>query len=493
VRLFYLLFTLFLIAGFAPDAQAAKNHKYASFVMDAETGMILHQRYADKVLHPASLTKMMTLLMVFEAIDKGDLELSDRITMTKHAASMIPSKIGLPAGATIRVEDAIYSLVTKSANDVAAAIGDHLAGSEDRFGRLMTSRARDIGMSNTTFRNASGLHDPKQVSTARDMAKLARYMLVRYPHYYDYFSTRQFTYRGKTYNNHNRLMNSYEGMDGFKTGYISASGFNLVASAVRGNRRIIGVVFGGRSSQTRNAHMAELLDKGFDRLKDIRIAQAPVPPRKPHVITASAAGSSSAFNSFTSLSSLERRSQRSPSQQENYTALTRALQSGAFGEMIGQGDYDPAITKRLETGLIAVSVHKGEYEPDEDPPTHLEKSIRNVGHAVLSRMISGQNNKKVSEIEPEAGNTRRYRPASFTPPNSWSIQIGAYTSRVATDQALANAIKQLPSSFSSVRPSAVPLRTAEGVLFRARLNGLSQSEAVKACRYFRDCLTIAPQ
>ena len=277
-------------------AHAAKNNKYASFVMDADTGQVLHSRYADKKLHPASLTKAMTLLMAFDAIESGEADYNTRIRISKHAASMVPSKLDLPVGSSIKMKDAIYALVTKSANDVAAAMGEHLAGSEYRFARQMNRKAREIGMTGTNFKNASGLHHKDQVTTARDMAKMADYIIQNYPTYYRFFATKEFTYRGKTYRNHNRLMQTYKGMDGMKTGYINASGFNLVASAKRGNRRLIGVVFGGRTSQSRNAHMAELLDKAFKTPQSKRrdyimarankIQNAPIPQRKPGIVTA---------------------------------------------------------------------------------------------------------------------------------------------------------------------------------------------------------------
>lgn len=241
----------------------AENKKYADIVMDAVTGEILHQRNADKPLHPASLTKMMTLLMTFDALEDGRIHLNDRIPVSAHAASMVPSKLGLKPGSTIRVEDAIYALVTKSANDVAVTLAESLGGTERRFAGMMTRRAKALGMSQTNFRNASGLHHSAQVSTARDMARLARYIIRERSRYYGYFSTKSFTYKGDTYHNHNRLMGTYRGMDGMKTGYTVPSGFNLVASAVRGDRRLIGVVFGGRSAASRNARMAALLDEAF--------------------------------------------------------------------------------------------------------------------------------------------------------------------------------------------------------------------------------------
>lgn len=296
------LMAVLLVLAAVP-AQAEPNPRYAALIMDADTGVILHQSNADKNLHPASLVKMMTLLMAFDALQAGRIRLSDRITVSQHAASMQPSKIGIPPGGSIGVEDAIYALVTKSANDIAVAMGEKLGGTESQFAAMMTRRAREIGMTKTTFKNASGLHNPGQVTTARDQAKLARYIIKTYPHYYRYFSTKNFNYRGASYHNHNRLMSTYKGMDGMKTGFIGPSGFNLVASAVRGDRRLIGVVFGGRTAASRNARMAELLDSGFAELgvgKDagntVVVANAankgkvpPKPDRKPESIAQLAA------------------------------------------------------------------------------------------------------------------------------------------------------------------------------------------------------------
>lgn len=495
---FFIFIGLVAFLSFGSPAHA--NSKYSSVVIEADTGLVLHQRHADKVLHPASLTKMMTLVLTFEALDAGKIRLKDRIRISKHAASMVPSKLDLPVGSRIRVEDAIYALVTKSANDVAVALAEHLGRTESNFAKRMTNRARSIGMKNTTFRNASGLHHKRQVSTARDMAKLAQYILKRYPHYYSYFSTKQFTYRGKTYRNHNRLLGSYSGMDGFKTGYISASGFNLVASAKRNGQRIIGVVYGGRSSKTRNAHMRKLLDRGFDRVKTLRIAKAyraPVPERKPLPVraVASSVQADPSRSGFTSLASLNTRTKvevpgarKRPSWAE---LNTQALQKQYFSEMIGEGDFDPAVSKRLETGLLAVAVHKGDYVPNPQPASPLETTVRNAGHALISRMARNPRAKiDPASIEPRAGNIAGANLASQA---HWQVQIGAYNSRVATDNALRAAKSKLPRSLSHATPVAVPLQTSDGVLFRARLSGFDQKQADQACKIFKDCITVAPQ
>jgi D-alanyl-D-alanine carboxypeptidase len=240
---------------------------YASIVVDAETGKVLHEANPDKRNHPASLTKMMTLYMLFEAMDQGKVTLDTRLKVSKRAAAMAPSKMGLAPGSTIQVRDAIPALVIKSANDVAAVVAENLGGgSEAKFSQQMTTKAHAMGMRNTVFKNASGLPNKGQISSARDMAILAQRLMTDYPQHYHYFSAGSFTYAGQTINSHNRLMQSYAGADGLKTGYTAASGFNLATSAKRDNRRIIGVVLGGTSAKSRDMHMASLLDNGFARM-----------------------------------------------------------------------------------------------------------------------------------------------------------------------------------------------------------------------------------
>jgi len=247
-------------------APATVQAKYASYVIDAETGTVLHQINADTRNYPASLTKMMTLYMVFEALEDGRIRLEQKLKISARAARQPSSKLGLSKGGKITYEEAILAIVTKSANDVATAIGENLGGTERKFALSMTSRARAIGMSRTTFRNASGLPHRGQLSTAKDMATLALRLLKDFPQYYFYFSTKTFSHKGLVHKNHNALLKTYKGTDGIKTGYIRASGFNLVASVERNGQRLIGVVFGGRTSRARDKHMAKLLNKSYDKL-----------------------------------------------------------------------------------------------------------------------------------------------------------------------------------------------------------------------------------
>ncbi|MBX2834328.1 MAG: D-alanyl-D-alanine carboxypeptidase [Micavibrio sp.] len=465
-----LLITSFII--FSSAAAFAKgNPRYASIIMDAQSGVILEEQRADKPLHPASLTKIMTLMMLFDAVNSGKLSLNSRIPMTTYAASKPPSKIGLKPGETIKVKDAIGTLVTKSANDIATAVGDYLGGSEKGFARMMNRKAIQIGMTRTTFVNASGLHHPRQISTARDMAKLARYIILNYPKEYRYFSMTNFNYNGKNYHNHNRLLGKYAGMDGIKTGYVNASGFNLVASAVKGNRRIIAVVFGGRTSQTRNAHMEVLLDRGFKKMGQVRIAstpaptttvanltliEPPIPGRKPAVLGAIAAITNASEQGGQKLAAL------SPSVNDNFKSL------------LGEGDSDPSEVLRVQAGLSAISSYS---------------QVKGFGTHVPVLETSNDHTQKSADQMP--AHMRQNTSSSRLEP--WSVQIGAFNSRAATDKAIHNTLRTLPAPFSSAQPLVAPLQTQQGWLFRARLSGFSKDEAYAVCKHISECLPIAPR
>jgi D-alanyl-D-alanine carboxypeptidase len=250
----------------APARAQIGSGRYAAIVTEAGTGNVLIAANPDEPRHPASLTKMMTLYLVFEALRDRRLTLDELVPVSAHAASQAPSKLGLLPSTRITVEQAILGLVTKSANDAAAALGEMLGGDEDRFAQMMTLRARALGMTRTVFRNASGLPDAAQISTARDLALLARHLVEDFPAQYRYFSTPSFQFHGQTILNHDHLLQTYPGADGIKTGYTEASGFNLVTSAVRGEVRLIGVVLGAAHPGERDQHMQRLLDQGFELL-----------------------------------------------------------------------------------------------------------------------------------------------------------------------------------------------------------------------------------
>lgn len=266
----FILFTVICLFNISFPTSAFAR-KYASIVIDAKTGKVYHQANADGITHPASLTKMMTLYLTFKALREQKLKLNQKLYVSHHAARQAPSKLGLTPGTTITVKQAILALVTKSANDAAVVLGESLGkGSEQLFSLLMTKEAQRIGMTRTIFKNASGLPHIKQITTARDMAILSLMLYKDFPEYFRYFKEQSFVYNGQTHRNHNKLLGKIKGVDGIKTGFINASGFNLAASVVRNNHRIIAVVMGGQTSKSRDRHMTELLERTYSQVANKR-------------------------------------------------------------------------------------------------------------------------------------------------------------------------------------------------------------------------------
>jgi D-alanyl-D-alanine carboxypeptidase len=256
------------------EARESYNPQFSSIIVDGNSGATLSATSPDASRHPASLTKIMTLYLLFERLEAGKMKLDSEMQVSEHASEQAPTKLGLKPGQTIRVEDAINGLVTRSANDAAVVIAEAIAGDEDDFAKLMTRKARALGMSRTTYRNASGLPDDAQVTTARDQSTLGRAIQDRFPSHYRYFSTQVFNYHGQSIRNHNHLLGSVEGVDGIKTGYTEASGFNLVTSMRRGNRHLVGVVMGGRSGGSRDATMRSLLAENLEKASTKRTVAA---------------------------------------------------------------------------------------------------------------------------------------------------------------------------------------------------------------------------
>ena len=269
---------------------SSAHAKYASFIINENTKRIYHNANADTRNYPASLTKIMTLYLVFDALKSKKISMNSKFTVSKRATRQPPSKLNLSAGSNITVKNAILALVTKSANDVATVIAENLGKSERNFAKLMTRKAKKLGMTRTTFRNASGLPNRGQLSTARDMATLGIAIRKNHPKFFKLFKTKSFIYKGIKYTNHNNLLGSYSGTDGIKTGYTNASGFNLVASVERNGQRIIGVVFGGKKARSRDKHMVTLLNKYFKTSLSkplVRIAKpSELPKTRPKIVLA---------------------------------------------------------------------------------------------------------------------------------------------------------------------------------------------------------------
>ena len=532
-----------LVIGFT-DAEAAtkkkkkaakpsQNQLYSAIIVDAQNGEILLARAADSNRHPASLTKIMTLYMTFDAIKEGSLSLNDRISISKHAASMSPSKLGLRPGQTIRVEDAIKAIVTKSANDIAAALGERLGGTERAFASRMTRRAHAIGMSRTTFRNASGLPDPQQVTTARDMAKLAMALLRDFPDQYHYFGIRNFEYKGAVMRNHNRLLGEYPGLDGIKTGYINASGFNLVASAKQNGHRLIGVVFGGATWKSRNDHMVKLLDEGFADLKQRKpnqiqeasisnrkdVTPAP-PPMYEDAAGVGDAGETPADNTAATMASTDDDAEDAayaPQNSRQISSMIDAAQAETqtHGTSFAGANLPPIASQRpaqVATAAItqkhvpSPSITKVKSNKPSAPASAPAKTTRTAtthsradddadGAYKAPTMPAGAARTVMQLRIPRAQvpvGAASTQIASASLANGWSVQVGAFQSRAMTDQALRTAQSRLPSELQFGQPVIIPQSTGQGLIFRARLQGFSEIQANAACAKLGSCVVVSP-
>ncbi len=489
----------------AGKSKAAKPQpdRYGSIVIDAQSGYVLSEKNPDKKLFPASLTKMMTLYLTFEAIEKGTLTKSQRIPVSANAQYQPPSKLGLEAGYSIRVEDGILALVTRSANDAAVVLGEAVGGSQSRFARLMTFKAQQLGMRNTRFANASGLHDPEQYSSPRDMAILSQALMRDFPRYYRYFSTPSFTYNGITSLNHNKLMATYPGMDGLKTGYVYASGYNLAASAVQGNKRLIGVVFGGRTSASRNSTMRDLLDAGFERMKDPRVLAA-IDKR----LEAARGGMPK-----------RKTAKNEPTRMQPRTARTQTnLDAPSFSPMgmsTEEGDSQEQAAAQLAAAPTSTEMPPGAAPRAafHDTKPAVTDQYQPVGRPALAPMtahltapLPRKSPAAAAPAKPAAVKQSSSQPTTLRQPaattvasigagGGWAIQIGAFADQNAGMTALKSAHQKLPAALTSkTRYIIAPLQTNKGVIYRARLSGLQQSEANSACKLLQGaCIVMAVQ
>lgn len=429
----------------SPEALAAKKKrsaaapKYAALVIHADSGAVLFERYPDAKRYPASLTKMMTLYLLFEEIESGRLNLDSDLTVSAQAAGQPPSKLGLAAGATIDVETAIEALVVKSANDVAVVVAESISGSEWKFAQAMTAKAQALGMRNTTFKNASGLPNSKQMTTARDLAILSQRLIQDHPQYFPYFNLQEFAWNGHTYRTHNALVRTFEGADGLKTGYTQRSGFNLASTAARDGTRLIGVVLGGRSVRTRDAHMKEILTTAF---ADVAA--------KPALIAA-----------------LHR---ETPTPRLKPTLVAELERKNAVPTVAGNEEL------RRELSIAAASF--GPIGLSTDEPTD-----------EIGALIAGAQSDDFNEYE-------RVRLSALTPADDflgegdfddlrqWSVQIGAYSTKDMAQKELEAAA--IASGLVTRVRSVAPMPKGDGsTLYRARFTHLSESDAEAACARIR--------
>ena len=438
---------------------------YAAMVMDARTGEVLHARNADTRLHPASLTKMMTLYVAFEAIERGEISLDKKVRISKNAASEPPSKLGLRAGQRIALRYLIRAAAVKSANDAATAIGEAISGSEAKFARRMNRTAKALGMTRTTFKNAHGLTEKGHMSTARDMTILGRHVLYDYPQYYNLFS-RTSTHAGvKTVHNTNRrLLGNYRGADGIKTGYTRAAGFNLVASAERGNERVIATVFGGKSSTSRNARVAELLNMGFRR------APSRAPVRKPKAPVYAAAESSAATHGGAGktirVSGAVKKSLR-PRTRPGAQPVLVAAAKPTDDQVVSQNDIAAALVA-ADVGAKPIDAEQTVAQSVTPQPT-LVKSVRPAVRPRVMAMVKPQKQVPTQQIV-----TR----ATSSGGRHWGVNVGRYTSRFKAQKVLLQtALTEMSTLDGSLRKV---VRSPRG--FDANFLGMDKDTAEMACR-----------
>ncbi|KJV08498.1 hypothetical protein VZ95_17405 [Elstera litoralis] len=409
----------------ATFAQAAPDRS-AALIMDYSSGTTLHAHNADEPRHPASLTKMMTLFMAFEAIQQGRLSMDQKLLVSQFASEQDPTKLGLRPGSTILVRDAVLGLVTKSANDAAVTLAENMAGSEPAFARQMTQRARRLGMNSTLFANASGLPNDAQITTARDMAVLGRALIRDFPEFYPLFSTKNFVYQGRVHPNHNRLMNVYDGMDGIKTGFIRASGFNLVASAKRDGRRLVGAVFGGTSPGQRDQLMAKLMDAGFS---GTLVAVKDDMATKRNLVAAM----DEPKQTFTPVSA------------NSSTRLPTRPTGGAT--------------------ITPVSATLGRVAAPVQTPTALDTRAPKPATA------------QPVSLKPQG------KPTAGKPQGGWAIQVGAFATGSAAQKAAQTATAGAKATLGQGTIAVAEGKDGKGArVYRARIAGLSEKEARDACQ-----------
>ena len=442
----------------------ASAASYSALVVDARTGRTLYQENARELRHPASLTKMMTLYLVFDAFERGRLSPYQRLWVSDRAAAQPPTKLGLKPGQTITAREAIYGLVTKSANDAAVVIAEALGNTEPQFAMMMTSQARLLGMNQTAFYNASGLHDSRQVTTAWDMYQLAIALQRDFPQHYYYFSTPNFYFNNRMHANHNKLLKNYYGVDGIKTGYTRASGFNLVASATRNGQRIIGVVLGGSSASSRDANMRDMLDQGFATLAN--------PLSAPGIMMTRYSAPTPAYPPSTSQPA---RFSNRPEPGINPIRPTAAAWSAptqTFSPRQARQDTeDEAYSDDRESSASAilltnrdgrvVSNRAAFTAPDRTSPTSIASSDRSGGN-----------------------------------PN-WELQVGAFSEVAAAREQFARIYDTVPKQLLlRARAAVVPFASNGRTLYRARFNNLTATEAGAVCQALKQkqikCVLVGP-
>jgi len=453
-----LAFAVMMTPAQAPLAQSQDNARYAAIVVDAESGEVLFARHADSRRYPASITKVMTLYLAFEALSEGKIRLDDVITVSPRAASQPPSKLGLAAGQTITVDDAMRATAVRSANDMAMALAEHIGGSQDRFAAQMTLKARELGMTQTRYVNPNGLPDARQLTSARDLAILARAVMRDYPQYYRYFGLHDWAYNGRDYRNTNGLLRGGVGYDGMKTGYTNASGYNLAASAVRDGRRLITIVLGGRSTASRNAHVAALMDTGFEveraraRGESIQVAQTFFEAR--------------GFGLGA----------------ENSGPVEYASASETEDGETGVGSSAPAAGGIAYAALAASPPAPLRSSPAPERPAPVERP------ADVTAILNGG-----SLAAPPRPRPLPAREPARAAAGRWSVQVGAFRDETVARDWLTEVNRRFRAQFTAAERT---VQNAEG-WYRSRFTGMSEQSAQAACAALAErrvtCMVIRPQ
>jgi D-alanyl-D-alanine carboxypeptidase len=469
-------------------AAAVYAPPYSDIVVDVNSGAELHSTNPDSLRHPASLTKIMTLYLLFEKLEAGKLKLDTPLSVSARAAKQEPSKLGLKPGQAIEVEDAIKAIVTRSANDVAVVIAEAIGGDEDSFGKLMTRKARALGMSRTVYINASGLPDEDQITTARDQAILGRAIQERFPRFYTYFSTTAFRYRGNTIGNHNRLLGKVAGVDGIKTGYTHASGFNLVTSIRRGNRQLVAVVLGGRTGSQRDARMRDLLDEyvvvaSTKRTAPMIAEAAPTAePAAPRTVVQRFAAAmitpAKADPAPTAAIPLPRPAPGSndpiqPLSVKTVSVKPAAIKTASLGPM--PGSAPPA-------SIRVTAAAQGKAGPElayADPGLPAPASGRSDALGALTEKIASA---APNELPLHAAMPS---PQRSVHPSGWMIQIGAFDQETEAKQRLNAARTRAKTLLGAADPFTERVTKGDKTLYRARFAGLDKDQAEAACQYLK--------
>ncbi len=480
------------------NAEARRHHRsqaastesyqpsYSSIVVDANSGAIMQATNADSPRHPASLTKIMTLYLLFERLEQGRIKLNTELPVSAHAAAQSPSKLGLKPGETINVETAIRAIVTKSANDVAVIVAEALGGDEPSFARSMTAKARALGMTQTFYRNASGLPDEQQITTAHDQAILGRAIQDRFPNYYRYFATRTFEFRGHEIRNHNHLLGAIDGLDGIKTGYIHESGFNIVTSIRRANRHIIAVVFGGRSAEARDARVRSLIDNNIN----IAAVKRTAPPVIEGWETAQA---------------------RKEIKEEDRTG-SAPIRVAAVSPPVSDAPIPGSTDPIKPTAVKTVTVHPGTMQtaalsplPSDSRQLSPAVSINPANITTVATVKSEEASPVPLPVPPPASNKpgfpgtlpAKVASADTTVPagpaveatvksrSGWIIQVGALPDEKEAKQRLEAAQSKAKDLLGKADPFTERIEKGDKVLFRARFAGLERIQAEAACKHLK--------